>query len=149
MMRGMMRFEPDLPRSLQAGRPLPSGGQSASGGHLPWQQSAQPCAHAKHSFLAGACGQPRRRFGPRFRHGRRAGRRRKSTVAYSIVADLTSQVGQRLAGTPREAYARDWAVKRLAALGLTNPHIEPYTMPGWVRGEERPRCWARRSRSWR
>jgi hypothetical protein len=34
----------------------------------------------------------------------------KSTVAYSIVADLTSQVGQRLAGTPREAYARDWAV---------------------------------------
>jgi hypothetical protein len=61
----------------------------------------------------------------------------KSTVAYSIVADLTSQVGQRLAGTPREAYARDWAVKRLAALGLTNPHIEPYTMPGWVRGEEK------------
>jgi hypothetical protein len=45
-------------------------------------------------------------------------------------------VGQRLAGTPREAYARDWAVKRLAALGLTNPHIEPYTMPGWVRGEK-------------
>jgi hypothetical protein len=61
----------------------------------------------------------------------------KNTVAYSIVADLTSQVGQRLAGTPREAYARDWAVKRLAALGLTNPHIEPYTMPGWVRGEEK------------
>lgn len=61
----------------------------------------------------------------------------KATVAYGIVADLTSQVGQRLAGTPREAYARAWAVKRLAALGLTNPHIEPYTMPGWVRGEER------------
>jgi hypothetical protein len=61
----------------------------------------------------------------------------KETVAYTIVADLTSQVGQRLAGTPREAYARDWAVKRLTALGLTNPHIEPYTMPGWVRGEEK------------
>jgi Zn-dependent M28 family amino/carboxypeptidase len=60
----------------------------------------------------------------------------KDTVAYTIVADLTSEVGQRLAGTPREAYARDWAVKRLKALGLTNPHIEPYTMPGWERGAE-------------
>lgn len=60
----------------------------------------------------------------------------KDTVAYTIVADLTSEVGQRLGGTPREAYARDWAVKRLTALGLTNPHIEPYTMPGWERGAE-------------
>jgi carboxypeptidase Q len=61
----------------------------------------------------------------------------KATTAYTIVADLTSQVGQRLAGTPREAYARAWAVRRLAALGFANPHIEPYTMPGWVRGEEK------------
>ncbi|MDE1914588.1 MAG: M28 family peptidase [Sphingomonadales bacterium] len=61
----------------------------------------------------------------------------KNTTAYKLVADLTSQVGQRLAGTPREAYARQWAVKRLAALGFAHPHIEPYTMPGWVRGEEK------------
>jgi hypothetical protein len=67
---------------------------------------------------------------------RRGRRERKDTVAYTIVADLTSEVGQRLGGTPREAYARDWAVKRLTALGLTNPHIEPYTMPGWERGAE-------------
>jgi len=58
-------------------------------------------------------------------------------VAYRLVADLTTEVGQRLAATPREAAARDWAVARLKALGLTNVHIEPYTMPGWERGEER------------
>jgi hypothetical protein len=58
-------------------------------------------------------------------------------VAWGIVADLTTDVGQRLAGTPREAVARDWAVARLKRLGFANPHVEAYTMPGWVRGEER------------
>ena len=58
-------------------------------------------------------------------------------VAYRIVADLTTEVGQRLAATPREASAREWAVARLTALGFANVRIEPFTMPGWVRGEER------------
>ncbi|MDE2406024.1 MAG: M28 family peptidase [Sphingomonadales bacterium] len=58
-------------------------------------------------------------------------------LAYRIVADLTTEVGQRLAATPREAAARDWAVARLRALGFANVRIEPYTMPGWERGEER------------
>lgn len=57
--------------------------------------------------------------------------------AFSIVADLTTQVGQRLGGTAREAAARDWAVARLTALGFANARIEPFAMRGWERGEER------------
>ena len=57
--------------------------------------------------------------------------------ALSIVRDLTSEVGQRLGGTPREAAARDWAVARLKALGFANPRIETFPIQGWERGEEK------------
>mgnify|MGYP002780176084 CR=1 FL=1 len=59
------------------------------------------------------------------------------TVAYDIVADLTTEIGPRLAATDAEARARDWAVKRLRSLGFANVRIEPFDMPVWVRGEER------------
>jgi hypothetical protein len=58
-------------------------------------------------------------------------------VAWDIVEGLTTEVGQRLAGTPEEARARDWGVKKLKSLGFSNVHIETYRMPVWVRGEER------------
>ncbi|WP_375393322.1 M20/M25/M40 family metallo-hydrolase [uncultured Sphingomonas sp.] len=58
------------------------------------------------------------------------------TLAYDIVEGLTTEVGQRLAGTEAEARARTWAVARLRALGFRNVHVEPYQMPVWVRGEE-------------
>lgn len=58
------------------------------------------------------------------------------TLAYDIVEGLTTEVGQRLAGTDAEARARTWAVARLKALGFRNVHVEPYQMPVWVRGEE-------------
>jgi carboxypeptidase Q len=58
-------------------------------------------------------------------------------VAWEIVADLTTEIGPRLAGSEREAAARDWAVVRLKALGFENVRIEPFTLPGWVRGAER------------
>ena len=57
-------------------------------------------------------------------------------VAFDIVEGLTTEVGQRLAATEAEARARDWAVKRLTALGFANVHIEAYTMPVFVRGAE-------------
>lgn len=60
-------------------------------------------------------------------------------TAMEIVTDLTTEVGQRLAGSPREAVARDWAVQRLKALGFANVHIEPFTMTGFVRGAETAR----------
>src|SRR3954467_14701019 len=57
-------------------------------------------------------------------------------VAWDIVEGLTTEVGQRLAGTEAEARARDWAVRRLKSLGFRNVHIEDARMAGWVRGAE-------------
>ncbi|MEO8547982.1 MAG: M20/M25/M40 family metallo-hydrolase [Sphingomicrobium sp.] len=56
--------------------------------------------------------------------------------AWDIVEGLTTEVGQRLAGTEAEARARQWAVTKLKALGFANVHVEPFTMPVWVRGIE-------------
>ena len=56
--------------------------------------------------------------------------------AWDIVEGLTTEVGQRLAATEAEARARDWAVKRLTAMGFANVHVEPFDMPVWVRGAE-------------
>jgi carboxypeptidase Q len=57
-------------------------------------------------------------------------------TAYSIVEDLTTEIGPRLAGTEREAAARAWAVERLKAMGFANVRIEPFEMKTWVRGIE-------------
>src|SRR3954466_5652320 len=56
--------------------------------------------------------------------------------AWDIVEGLTTEVGQRLAATEAEARARDWAVRRLTAMGFANVHVEPFTMPVWTRGPE-------------
>jgi broad specificity phosphatase PhoE len=61
----------------------------------------------------------------------------KDELAYDIVEGLTTEVGPRPAGTDSEARAREWAVRRLKALGFANVHVETYDMPVWVRGEER------------
>ncbi|GAA4016118.1 M28 family metallopeptidase [Sphingomonas swuensis] len=58
-------------------------------------------------------------------------------VAWSITEDLTTEVGQRLAGTEAEARARAWAIRRLTSLGFANVRIDPFTMPVWERGFER------------
>ena len=57
--------------------------------------------------------------------------------ALDFVRGLTTEVGSRQAGTEREARARVWAVAYLKAHGLANARIETFTMPTWVRGEER------------
>ncbi|MES2137979.1 MAG: M20/M25/M40 family metallo-hydrolase [Pseudomonadota bacterium] len=56
--------------------------------------------------------------------------------AWDILEGLTTEVGQRLAATAAEARARDWAVKRLTAMGFANVHVEHFTMPVWTRGAE-------------
>ncbi len=60
----------------------------------------------------------------------------KDEVAYDIVEGLTTEVGQRLAGTEAEARARTWGAAKLKALGFKNVRIETYQMPVWVRGAE-------------
>jgi len=56
--------------------------------------------------------------------------------AWSITEDLTTEIGQRMAGTEAEAAARKWAVARLQSMGFANVRDEPFDMPVWVRGEE-------------
>jgi hypothetical protein len=58
------------------------------------------------------------------------------TVAWDFLEGLTTEVGQRQAGTEAEARARDWAVRKLTQLGFSNVHVEPFDMPVWVRGVE-------------
>jgi carboxypeptidase Q len=57
-------------------------------------------------------------------------------VAWDIVEGLTTEVGQRLAGTEAEGRGREWAVRRLKALGFANVHVEPFDMAVWERGIE-------------
>ena len=58
------------------------------------------------------------------------------TYAWNITEGLTTEVGQRMAGTEAEARARDWAVRKLTAMGFANVRVEPFVMPVWVRGME-------------
>lgn len=57
-------------------------------------------------------------------------------LAWDITEDLTTEVGPRLAGTPAEARAREWAVRRLTDLGFANVRVDDFTIPTWVRGAE-------------
>src|SRR5688500_7732066 len=56
--------------------------------------------------------------------------------AWDITEGLTTEVGPRLAGTEAEARARDWAVRKLRALGFANVRVETFDMPVWTRGAE-------------
>lgn len=58
------------------------------------------------------------------------------TYGYDITESLTTEVGQRMAGTEAEERARDWAVAKFKAIGLENVRVEPFTIPGWERGQE-------------
>jgi hypothetical protein len=57
-------------------------------------------------------------------------------TAYDFVADLTTEVGARLAGSPAAARARDWGIARLKALGFVNVHAEAFPITAWLRGPE-------------
>jgi hypothetical protein len=57
--------------------------------------------------------------------------------AWDLTEGLTTEVGQRAAGTAAEARARDWSVAKLKAMGFANVRVEPFDMPVWVRGEEK------------
>ena len=60
----------------------------------------------------------------------------QANEAYTSVESLTTEVGPRLAGSPAEARARQWAVARLAELGFSNVRVETFQVAHWRRGEE-------------
>src|SRR6202046_1398560 len=57
-------------------------------------------------------------------------------AAFDFVASLTTEIGQRLAGTEAHRRAVAWAETRLKAAGFENVHSEPFTLPAWIRGAE-------------
>ena len=62
---------------------------------------------------------------------------RTDDIGFKFVEDLTTEVGPRLAGSPAERRAREWAVAELEALGFTNVRVEPFSIPYWARTHER------------
>ncbi|HET9356079.1 MAG TPA: M28 family peptidase [Sphingomicrobium sp.] len=56
--------------------------------------------------------------------------------AWDIAEGLTTEVGQRLAGTEAEARARSWAVAKLRALGFANVRVEEFPVTVATRGAE-------------
>ncbi len=59
-----------------------------------------------------------------------------SDLAYEITADLTTRVGNRLAGSENDARAVEWAVEMLESMGFDRVWTEPATFPYWVRETE-------------
>jgi peptidase M28-like protein len=57
-------------------------------------------------------------------------------AAFNFVESLTTEIGQRLAGTEAHRRAVAWAETRLKAAGFENVHSEPFTFPAWIRGAE-------------
>jgi carboxypeptidase Q len=56
--------------------------------------------------------------------------------AWDITEGLTTEIGPRLAGTDAEARARDWAVRKLTAMGFANARIDKFPLTVWTRGSE-------------
>lgn len=56
-------------------------------------------------------------------------------LAWDFVEGITTEVGQRQAGTEAEARGRAWAVQWLKANGFRNVADEPFMMSTWVPGE--------------
>lgn len=56
--------------------------------------------------------------------------------SYKFLEGLTTEIGQRLAGTEAEARAADWAAAQLRAAGFEAVHREPVPMTAWLRGAE-------------
>ena len=57
-------------------------------------------------------------------------------VGLRFVEDLTTEVGQRLAGSEAEARARDWSVAELTRLGFDSTRVEAFEIPFWSRTSE-------------
>lgn len=60
----------------------------------------------------------------------------KSNQAYELLDSLTTEVGQRLAGSANDAKAVAWAKTKLTELGFDRVYTEPVRYPVWERGEE-------------
>ena len=65
---------------------------------------------------------------------------RDHSEAMANLEYLSDNIGQRLTGSPQLKQANDWTRDKFAQYGLTNAHLEPWTMArSWTRGTARAR----------
>lgn len=57
-------------------------------------------------------------------------------LAWTLLEDLTTDIGPRLVGSPGMARAKDWGVQTFKDLGFTNITVEEFAKPSWTRGAE-------------
>jgi hypothetical protein len=72
----------------------------------------------------------------RLRDAGMAGAATDGSRAYDIVESLTTEIGERLAGTPAAERSVGWAKAKFKALGYDRVYVEPVTFPLWTRGHE-------------
>ena len=58
------------------------------------------------------------------------------SIAYSLVEDITTRFGPRMAGSDAEARAAAWGAEKLKALGFTNVAVETFPLVPWTRISE-------------
>ncbi|MDZ4813948.1 MAG: M20/M25/M40 family metallo-hydrolase [Pseudomonadota bacterium] len=63
----------------------------------------------------------------------------RGSGAFAIVESLTTEVGQRMAGSEADARAVRWAEAKFKALGFDRVILQPVTFPVWKRGRESAR----------
>ena len=56
--------------------------------------------------------------------------------AWARLAELSDNIGNRLAGSPQLEQAINWAVEEMKKDGLENVRAEKVMVPHWVRGNE-------------
>ncbi|MBN9319399.1 MAG: M28 family peptidase [Caulobacterales bacterium] len=57
-------------------------------------------------------------------------------TAWTILEELTTDIGGRPVGSPAMTRAKDWAIAKMHALGFENVRAEAFAKPSWVRGPE-------------
>ena len=92
---------------------------------------ALPCAGAIVALCAGLLAQSTADSSGGLERLRREGLERSRVV--EAFAQFVTVIGPRLTGSPAHKRAAEWARDTLAAVGLTDAHLEPWTFGrGWV-----------------
>lgn len=61
----------------------------------------------------------------------------EGTIAYSVVEEITTRFGPRLAGSDSERRAAEWGMGFLHGLGLSNVEVQDFPLAVWRREAER------------
>ena len=60
----------------------------------------------------------------------------QENTAYSILTDLCTRIGARIAGSAHAAAAVEWAKNTMNGFGFQHVRLQPVKVPHWIRGTE-------------